>query len=103
MRGTMLGVGLGVFVLLVGVARGAEDPRGTDAQLFSTKIRELRPTQMAVGMIEVDEKADKLHHLANHPDELKDFLASNPEPVVLGPGKERYIIDHHHLALALDR
>ena len=70
-----------------------------DPIIHPTPIAELRPTQMTVGMREVDRKrkawsakggAAKVHTLATH-----------MVPVVLGPGGERYVTDHHHLARAL--
>ncbi len=39
-----------------------------------------------------------------HPDSKKsEFLGRHLIPVVMGPKRERYIIDHHHLVLALHR
>src|SRR5258708_39218996 len=38
----------------------------------------------------------------NHPDRKKgDFLGKHLIPVIWGPKDEYYVIDHHHLALAL--
>ncbi|MDQ9783503.1 ParB-like protein, partial [Serratia marcescens] len=62
-------------------------------------LASLRPTQMTVGMIEVDRKRRQWldHVAANGP----DFLGSHMIPVVLGPKKVPWLIDHHHLARAL--
>ena len=68
-----------------------------DPVIHPIPIKDLRPTQMTVGFHEVarkrrswDDKADKAATLASH-----------MAPVVLGPGGERYLTDHHHLARAL--
>jgi hypothetical protein len=62
------------------------------------EIHRLHPTQMTVGMIEVEDKRAKLAALARH--ELRDFMAGHPIPAVWGPDDKLYLIDHHHLARA---
>jgi hypothetical protein len=62
-------------------------------------IEDLRPTQLTVGMREVDEKRARWR--AQGEDKKADFLGSHFIPVVLGRGKKPYLIDHHHLARAL--
>jgi hypothetical protein len=62
-------------------------------------ILSLHPTQMTVGMREVKEKRKRWRE-HNKKKEGKR-LGSHMIPVVLGPGKRHYVIDHHHLALAL--
>jgi hypothetical protein len=67
-------------------------------------ILSLRPTQMTVGMIEVKEKRKRLReYWKAHKSTKKqgEFLGKHTIPVVLGPGKRHYVVDHHHLALAL--
>jgi hypothetical protein len=61
-------------------------------------VLQLRPTQFAVGMREVEHKGEKLK--AMKPKELDDYIHSMPVPIVLGPKGRTYIIDHHHLARA---
>jgi hypothetical protein len=70
-----------------------------DPVLHSTPITSLRPTQITVGMREVAEKrkAWRAHDARTR---IK-FLRSHMIPVILGPGRAHFIIDHHHLALAL--
>src|ERR1700726_4837522 len=60
----------------------------------------LRPTQMTVGMREVKEKRTRWR---NHKSKKKqaELLGKHMIPVVLGPDKLHYVVDHHHLALAL--
>lgn len=67
-------------------------------KIQETAVRQLLPTQLTVGMIEVREKARHLKELK--PKDLQDFLGDHPMPVVTGPGDKRYITDHHHLARA---
>lgn len=62
------------------------------------EISKLRPTQFAVGMREVDQKIQKLMGLSGH--KVEQFLLDHPVPVVLGPEKAIFIIDHHHLVRA---
>jgi hypothetical protein len=72
-----------------------------EPRLHPVPISELRPTQITVGMREVEAKRK---HWRNHPDRKKpEFLGHHLIPVVLGPKERSYVIDHHHLTLALCR
>lgn len=62
------------------------------------RVLEIRPTQIAVGMVEVQTRVDHLNSLSGH--DLKKYLEARPVPVVAGPGGELYMVDHHHLARA---
>ena len=67
--------------------------------LTTVPITDLRPTQITVGMREVDAKRKRWS-------ELKDekggkFLGKHMIPVVLGPKHRNFVVDHHHLARAL--
>ena len=67
-------------------------------------ILSLRPTQMTVGMREVKEKRKRLReHWRKHKSKKKqaELLGRHMIPVVLGPDKRHYVVDHHHLARAL--
>jgi hypothetical protein len=68
-----------------------------DPVIRPVPILELRPTQMTVGLREVERKRKSWDDKSDKP----DALASHMAPVVLGPGGERYITDHHHLTRAL--
>ena len=70
----------------------AREPR-----LLTVPVSRLRPTQMTVGRREVDEKR---RHWRVHKHKA-DFLGSHVIPVILGARERYYLIDHHHLALAL--
>jgi hypothetical protein len=67
-------------------------------------ILSLRPTQMTVGMLEVKDKRKRLReHWRQHKSNKKqgEFLGRHMIPVVVGPDKRHYVVDHHHLARAL--
>ncbi len=67
--------------------------------LTPVPILSLRPTQMTVGIREVKEKRKRWReHKAKKRAEL---LGRHMIPVVVGPDKKNYVIDHHHLARAL--
>ena len=67
-------------------------------KIQETALRQLLPTQLTVGMIEVRVKAKHLASLK--PKEAQAFLADHAMPAVIGPGGRHYITDHHHLARA---
>lgn len=58
------------------------------------KILDLKPTQFAVGMLEVDEKIAIAEKYTKA--ELKKFVNESPVPVVLSAQGEMFIVDHHH-------
>ena len=65
------------------------------------ELSSLRPTQLTVGMLQVKHKRKTLKAFEKRPGELVDFILEHPIRVVLGPSDKAYVIDHHHLALAL--
>jgi hypothetical protein len=67
--------------------------------LHSTPIADLRPTQMTVGMREVAEKREAWRR--HEPKKRVEFLRAHMVPAILGPEKQPYVVDHHHLARAL--
>jgi hypothetical protein len=58
------------------------------------KLLDLRPTQFAVGMLEVDEKIKIVREYGKK--QLRDYIDESPVPVVVSPHGEFYIVDHHH-------
>ena len=64
-------------------------------------IESLRPTQITVGMREVEEKRKRLRK--HKPEKIGTYIGQHMIPIVLGPKKRHYIIDHHHLSLALHK
>ena len=67
--------------------------------LHPVPIKDLRPTQMTVGMAEVQRKRTEWQ--ARRARDGGDFLGAHMIPAVLGPADTWWLIDHHHLALAL--
>src|ERR1019366_3353300 len=67
--------------------------------LARVRLARLRPTQLTVGYVEVTLKAQEWARLAGKPRKLE--LEQHVFPAVLGPGSEYFIVDHHHLGIAL--
>ena len=63
------------------------------------KLLDLHPTQMTAGFAEVALKRREWAALSKK--NRKELLASHWFPSVLGPRGLSYIVDHHHLGLAL--
>jgi hypothetical protein len=70
-----------------------------DPVIHATPIAALRPTQMTVGLQEVERKRREWRGMGDGG--KAHALERHMIPVVLGPGGERYLTDHHHLARAL--
>ncbi|MGO4869228.1 MAG: ParB-like protein [Roseiarcus sp.] len=70
-----------------------------EPSLHATPVLELRPTQMTLGMNEVTLKRKSWK--TENRKKLIDFLSHHMVPVIIGPGQQRFLIDHHHLARAL--
>jgi len=62
-------------------------------------VDKLRPTQITVGMREVSVMRERWRARPEKKD--RKFLERHLVPVVLGPKADHYVIDHHHLCLAL--
>ncbi len=71
-----------------------------DPILQPIPILSLRPTQMTVGMREVKEKRKRWRDQKSKKKQA-ELLGKHMIPVVHGPDKRFYVIDHHHLARAL--
>jgi len=63
------------------------------------KLLDLHPTQMTAGFAEVVLKRREWAALSKK--DRKELLASHWFPAVLGPRGRSFIVDHHHLGLAL--
>src|ERR1700747_1800357 len=64
-------------------------------------IESLHPTQITVGMREGEERRKRLQK--QKPQKIGSFIGRHMIPVVLGPKKRHYVIDHYHLSLALHK
>ena len=73
----------------------AREPR-----IHPVPINALRPTQITVGMREVEAKRQRWRDMRKN---KSDFLGTHMIPVIRGPLDRYYVIDHHHLVLALHR
>ncbi len=63
--------------------------------LTTVAITDLRPTQITVGMREVEAKRKHWRDIGLR--RAAEFLGSHMIPVILGPKERNYVIDHHHL------
>lgn len=72
--------------------------------IFHLPVNMARPTQFSVGMISVDCKKRGVEE-AHEKGELHDFLCQEGHlvPIVIGPGGEFFLTDHHHLSSAVWR
>jgi len=67
--------------------------------LHTVPMGELRPTQITVGMREVHAKQKSWQQQDGK--KKAEFLRRHMIPVIHGPKDRFYILDHHHLSLAL--
>jgi len=70
-----------------------------EPMLRPVAIADLRPTQITVGMREVNAKRKNWREMKAK--KVAKFLGTHMIPVILGPKDRHYVIDHHHLARAL--
>ena len=71
-----------------------------EPHIHPVPIAALHPTQITVGMREVEAKRRRWRE----PRKSKaDFLGTHMIPVIRGPQNQFYVIDHHHLVLALHK
>ncbi len=77
------------------------DAKTSAPKIHWTSIDVMRPTQCAVGFLEVQLKMQELRGRAQKPDLLQKYLKGHPIPAVLGPDRRMYLTDHHHMGLAL--
>ncbi len=70
----------------------------TTSSIYKISINELRPTQISVGFEQVIEKEKKISLKKQN---LDKYLKRKLVPAIIGPHKQIYIIDHHHLSRAI--
>ncbi|ACK49850.1 Putative ParB-like nuclease [Methylocella silvestris BL2] len=71
----------------------------SDSLKFGIDVSTLRPTQMTVGLREVELKRREWRDADK--EERSRILRRHVIPAVVGPKDEPYIVDHHHLARGL--
>lgn len=69
-----------------------------EPELIPVRIKDLRPTQLTVGLKEVERKRRRWR---DQGESGGQYLGRHMIPVILGPKRRSYVIDHHHLARAL--
>ena len=74
-------------------------PHNLEPHLNPVDIQSLRPTQMTVGLREVESKRRQWAAICK--ERGADFLGRHMVPVVVGPRERLYLVDHHHLVRAL--
>ena len=67
--------------------------------LHTVPIDDLRPTQMTVGYREVKQKREEWRDRSDK--HASEYLGRHMVPAVLGPKDRYYLVDHHHLTMAL--
>ena len=77
-------------------------PPGAKAgEFYKLRVKDLSPTQFAVGKAEVDVRAGRMRKkLQKAPEKLHDYLRVGPIPIMVR-AKKFYLVDHHHLVRAL--
>ncbi|MGA2621451.1 MAG: ParB/Srx family N-terminal domain-containing protein [Thermoguttaceae bacterium] len=94
-----------VWLACFALARAADtppfDPSLPAKSRCVVAIEALRPTQFAVGYREVEERAQNI--VGKSPKKFKKYMEEHLPLLVVGPGGVPYLIDGHHLALALVR
>lgn len=71
------------------------------AKALPVSLHDLHPSQFSVGYRALAVKVEEVRAVENPPHRLDAFLKKNEFPVVRGPRGVLYLIDHHHLGLAL--
>jgi hypothetical protein len=67
--------------------------------LQPVEIVDLRPTQISLGMREVQQRREQWRERSGK--DLEAFLSKHVVPTVMGPKKRHYLLDHHHLIRAM--
>lgn len=70
-----------------------------EPRVFPVRVDSLRPTQITVGLREVQVKRNRWREQKEAAEAR--FLGDHMIPVLLGPKGRQYVIDHHHLSRAL--
>jgi hypothetical protein len=68
-------------------------------EVCGADLKILKPTQATVGYIQAYAQARKMSRMSR--EKLEATLIGKPIPVVIGPDRQAYVIDHHHHAVSL--
>ncbi len=90
-----------LFTVSVTLAAGdiPFDPNLPAHSMCTVEIAILCPTQSAVGMKEVEIRAERIGKMTAN--ELDHYLRKHVAPIAIGPDGVPYLLDHQHLARAL--
>jgi hypothetical protein len=76
-------------------------PDARSGDFYKLRVKDLSPTQFAVGRAEVAVRVGRMRKKFNKdPGKLHDYLRTRPVPVVIRK-KRFFLVDHHHLTRAL--
>ncbi|MDX2157590.1 MAG: ParB/Srx family N-terminal domain-containing protein [Hyphomicrobiaceae bacterium] len=100
-RNTSLSIEIAGPAFCRGMGAWSDDEPPRPGKVVKVPVEALRPTQMAVGMRTVTQKRLKLESVAGRRKRVQKLLEKRSIPVVLGPGGEPFLVDHHHFGLAL--
>ena len=67
--------------------------------VIKANLNEIRPTQVSIGYVEVIKKRAEWRELTKK--QKSTLLDEHWFPSIIGPKSQYYIIDHHHLGMAL--
>ena len=97
------GLFITVWLACLALARASDapafDPSLPAKSRCVVAIDAVRPTQFAVGYREVEERAQKI--VGKSPKKFQEYMEEHLPLLVVGPGGVPYLIDGHHLAMAL--
>lgn len=85
-----------LILILLACSSAFAEGRG---DIFIESVWNLRPTQAYVGMKQIEERTEKIADMSKK--KRHKYLYKRTVPVVIGPDNEYYMIDRHHLAVAL--
>lgn len=69
--------------------------------ICTLEIQEIRPTQLTIGIWEVQSKVKMIQTELSKGHSIEELKLKEPEPTVIGPDHQFFIVDHHHFAVAL--
>ncbi len=70
----------------------------TSLKIRKIKVSDLRPTQMTAGFREIKAKRREWKDADGSQSERRKFIDDHVIPAVIGPDKDIYVTDHHHIA-----